>query len=631
MMLGEGQARPSGGVTTPQCRERSPAKGFFMARNKGRRPPDASRATPDSRPPAAGEGAPPPAAPTSNGSASISAASSPTVAGTAAGAAGAAPAAPGAAAAAPGGPAASRASAAGSPPERPTAPPPPAGAQAGRPSPPPPGSGGPGGRPPGPSGGRTPPAAAPRDGSHRSFRNGLIGGVIGGALVALAVVYFLRPDDSAELQALRSQLEQVESSVAGLENGTDAVTTLTSRIDALEQAAPPEIGELQARLDALQQSSPAALNEELQARLQALEQSGPGLAQRLDQLESSSGAGAPDPETSQRLDQLQEELARLSANVAAQTLEGDAAASDVAVLQTLQSRVDALESSMAQADSGAALAGLEERLAKLEQSQPDPAAAQQVSASLNQLADRVDTLEPLARQSAGNQEALGGLESQLGGLDQQIKGLSERADAAQAEIGTLSARVTGLDAKVTAAADGREQGALLALAASQIDSAIGLAQPYETPLQSLSGLAADDSEVQAAVEALRPAAAQGVPSVAELRRQFEEVAAEIVHQSRAPEGQSLLDQATGNLMRLVSVRPVGADVEGDDPPARVARAEAALAKGDLAAAVAEVEALQGPAAAAAADWLAAARTRLAATSALERLRSRATARLSQGG
>ena len=68
-----------------------------------------------------------------------------------------------------------------------------------------------------------------------------------------------------------------------------------------------------------------------------------------------------------------------------------------------------------------------------------------------------------------------------------------------------------------------------------------------------------------------------------------------MHQAQAPEGDSLLDRATGNLMRLVTVRPVGADAEGDDPPARVARAEAALAAGDLAAAVAEIEALDGAA------------------------------------
>jgi hypothetical protein len=95
-----------------------------------------------------------------------------------------------------------------------------------------------------------------------------------------------------------------------------------------------------------------------------------------------------------------------------------------------------------------------------------------------------------------------------------------------------------------------------------------------------------------------------VPSLPELRNAFERSANEIVHTAQAPDGDGLLDQAAGNLMRLVTVRPVGADVEGDGAAARVARAEAALAEGDLAAAVAELEGLQGPAAEAAAPWLA---------------------------
>jgi hypothetical protein len=54
----------------------------------------------------------------------------------------------------------------------------------------------------------------------------------------------------------------------------------------------------------------------------------------------------------------------------------------------------------------------------------------------------------------------------------------------------------------------------------------------------------------------------------------------------------------------------------------VARAEAALDRGDLAAAVAELEALDGAAADTAAPWLAKARPRLAAEAALHTLHER---------
>jgi hypothetical protein len=85
------------------------------------------------------------------------------------------------------------------------------------------------------------------------------------------------------------------------------------------------------------------------------------------------------------------------------------------------------------------------------------------------------------------------------------------------------------------------------------------------------------------------------------------------------------------LSELVSVRPVGEDVEGDDAAARVARAEAVLAKGDLAGAVAELEGLTGQAAEAAAPWLADARARLDAEAALAALQSIAVARLAPAG
>jgi hypothetical protein len=79
----------------------------------------------------------------------------------------------------------------------------------------------------------------------------------------------------------------------------------------------------------------------------------------------------------------------------------------------------------------------------------------------------------------------------------------------------------------------------------------------------------------------------------------------------------------------VTVRPVGADVSGEGAPARVARAEAALAHGDLAAAVAEIEPLEGAADAAAAPWLAEAHQRMAAQAAVAALQDRATRLLSE--
>ena len=225
-------------------------------------------------------------------------------------------------------------------------------------------------------------------------------------------------------------------------------------------------------------------------------------------------------------------------------------------------------------------------------------------------------------QSAGNQGRIEGLASQIDGLTEQIRGLSERNDGLRAEVADLSTKVAETQDRLAATNDRREQAAALALLTNQIGTAVAQSRGYEAPLRSLTALGQDDAAVRAAADELAPSAASGVPSLAQLRRSFEDVAPEIVRSARAPEGDSLIDQAAGNLLRLVTVRPVGADVEGDDPAARVARAEAHLAAGDLAAAVAEVEALEGRAAEAAAGWLADAKRRLAASAALDRLQTR---------
>jgi uroporphyrinogen-III synthase len=66
------------------------------------------------------------------------------------------------------------------------------------------------------------------------------------------------------------------------------------------------------------------------------------------------------------------------------------------------------------------------------------------------------------------------------------------------------------------------------------------------------------------------------------------------------------------------------------PDAVAARAEARLAAGDVAGAVAEVDRLTGPAAAAAQAWLAAAKARLAAERTLDELSRHALARFAAG-
>ena len=164
---------------------------------------------------------------------------------------------------------------------------------------------------------------------------------------------------------------------------------------------------------------------------------------------------------------------------------------------------------------------------------------------------------------------------------QETTGLTDDVASVSGQVGALSTRVDGLAQKldqlqqqIAGTADRRAQMATLARSVAQLDDAIEQGEPFGDLLDGLRGQ--EDAAVLQAVEQLQPAAASGVPSLAALRSSFDAVANPIVHAARAPEGDGLFQQAAGNLMSLVTVRPVGADVEGDGAAARVARAEAAL-------------------------------------------------------
>ena len=83
---------------------------------------------------------------------------------------------------------------------------------------------------------------------------------------------------------------------------------------------------------------------------------------------------------------------------------------------------------------------------------------------------------------------------------------------------------------------------------------------------------------------------------------------------------------------MVTVRRVGEGAEeGEGALAVIARAENRLASGDLAAAAAALEALDGAPGKAFGEWRAAARARAAAEAAIARLSRRAVERLAAAG
>lgn len=231
-----------------------------------------------------------------------------------------------------------------------------------------------------------------------------------------------------------------------------------------------------------------------------------------------------------------------------------------AEIETLKSQIAGLSSAPAATDPR-----LEERLAALEGSVASQAAAAPDAAALDELRQKLtqadEAIAALKGEIAGNASALGETETRL---SQRLAAAEKKLDAPRTDV---------------------EMAKAIALTA--LKSATERGGPFMAELDALASISPDDP----AVAGLRPHAATGVASRAELVRKFGDVADTIlaaIHQPDPNEGigQRLLSSA----LSVVKVRPVG-NVEGATPEAILARMEDKLQNGDLKGAALEWESL----------------------------------------
>ncbi|WP_157089282.1 uroporphyrinogen-III synthase [Oceanibaculum pacificum] len=243
------------------------------------------------------------------------------------------------------------------------------------------------------------------------------------------------------------------------------------------------------------------------------------------------------------------------------------------------------------------------------------------------LSERLDALEAEIKQVSEAAQA-GGLEELRGRQRALETALAEMPRADPAELGRLREEIGVLREGVAKAAalDGRREALMLAVA--QLATPMQQGAAYETEMAAIARLVGAESGLEEELSVLKNHAAAGVPTIAVLADRFPDIAAAAVRAERAGESQSVVGETLNRIAGLVSLRRTG-QVEGETVEARTARAEEALERHDLAAAVSEMAALQGPAAEAVAPWMEDARARLAVNDALARLRSHAVANLSQ--
>lgn len=303
-------------------------------------------------------------------------------------------------------------------------------------------------------------------------------------------------------------------------------------------------------------------------------------------------------------------------------------------LRTLEGGLEQLRARMDETD--ATFAELTAELAE------EPATIESLRTVSERLAERLEALEA---ELAEAREAPAGAEpEQVAALEERIEGLAGRietvaASPAEADETTL-ARLEALDGRLEGAAgriealEARLREALaeveaarvrvgeetvLALAAGQLREALRTGSPFAEELEGLRRLAGRDQGLAGVLGELEPHAGAGVDSLAALQSAFPEAAARAVTAERAGAAEDDWQALFWNrLSDLVTVRAVG-EPEGQGSEAVLARTERRLEAGDLAAALAELVALEGPAAAAMAEWRGRVQARIEAEAALARL------------
>lgn len=304
-------------------------------------------------------------------------------------------------------------------------------------------------------------------------------------------------------------------------------------------------------------------------------------AERLDQIEAEVGS-IPD-----QIKAVQELVNEAGSGVSAASSEAlDALKSELA---SMQETVSGLQSAVSEGGAGetAALAQLSSRLDEM---------AKTVADQVNAASAPVD-LGPVNEALEAQQSKMVEVATAVSEITEALSATSARLDDLSGQVAVLSEKVSGQQAQPAMAR---------AIAAAALKSAIDRGTPFMAELETFAAVTGGEDEN---ITALRDLAASGVPTIADLQKQFASDASGIIDAATVlPENSTIADRLLSSARSLVKARPVG-EVEGDNAAAVVARMEAALNKGDLETMLAEAKALPEASAAEASGILAAVKAR----------------------
>jgi len=346
------------------------------------------------------------------------------------------------------------------------------------------------------------------------------------------------------------------------------------------------------------------------------------------QMETQSGEisalkAQPDSSADEALGALKTRIDALQAEIAG--LSGLAAAPD---LKPLEARLAELESLIGSGGNGReiALEALETRLAGLSEKVDAQGSATDLITPLD---------ERLAALESSQKDAIAALDGKIATLESTAAEAGAKAAEASTKAAEASATAAGaapssaVEAAVEAsklAARKAEQAVAIApvLAAESLQRAVDAGQPFEPALTAFANLGVDD----AAIAALKPYAADGLPTIAALRAEYS--ALEETFKSKPaveePAETGSLDRLLKGALSVVKVRPAEPQA-GDDTAAIGSRIKGALDDRDLKTALAEWQSLPDDYKAASQAWAGKVEAIIQANTFADHVREGALARL----
>ena len=260
----------------------------------------------------------------------------------------------------------------------------------------------------------------------------------------------------------------------------------------------------------------------------------------------------------------------------------------------------------------------------------------EVAAQTKALADSLAALTRRVDETAAASQSAGKAADTALIAAQAAKGATDAASKDQVhheDIDTLANRILALESAVKglaaataplASSGANDRSARLTIAAEALRAAVERGAPYQTELNAVQALGVD----RQATAALETFAASGVPSAAALARELEALIPALAEKSEPRSGDTtFIERLKSNAQKLVRVTPLNAP--GNEPQAVVDRIRLDAAHAEIAAALADLNALPEAAKPLAAAFSKKAADREAAVAASKQIAARALAALAQ--